>query len=293
MIDGILNINKPVGMTSFDVVKKIRSISGNKKVGHTGTLDPIASGVLPICIGGATKFADYIMKSHKIYLAELKLGVNTDTYDREGTIIDTSEVKLDEKSVRDTILSFQGEMEQLPPMYSAIKINGKKLYDLARQGIEIERNKRKIIIYSIEIINIELPYVVFQVKCSKGTYIRSLCHDIGEKLNCGGIMWNLKRMAAGNFNISNSILLEDLQKDSISKYIIPVDKALEEYPKVIVEDRYLKHVLNGITIKDKEFIDKIQEGKIYRVYIHESKFIGIGSRVTFGFKMVKLFVRGN
>lgn len=134
MIDGILNINKPVGMTSFDVVKKIRSISGNKKVGHTGTLDPIASGVLPICIGGATKFADYIMKSHKIYLAELKLGVNTDTYDREGTIVGTSEVKLDEKSVRDTILSFQGEIEQLPPMYSAIKINGKKLYDLARQG---------------------------------------------------------------------------------------------------------------------------------------------------------------
>ena len=273
MIDGILNINKPVGVTSFDVVKKIRSISGNKKVGHTGTLDPIASGVLPICIGGATKFADYIMKSHKIYLAELKLGIDTDTYDREGTIVDTSEVKLDEKKVRDTILSFQGEMEQLPPMYSAIKINGKKLYNLARQGIEIERNKRKIIIYSIEIINIELPYVVFQVKCSKGTYIRSLCHDIGEKLNCGGVMWNLKRISTGNFNISNSILLEELQKDNISKYIIPVDKALEEYPKVIVENRYLKHVLNGITIKDKEFLDKIQKRQIYRVYIDENKFV--------------------
>lgn len=293
MIDGILNINKPVGMTSFDVVKKIRSISNMKKVGHTGTLDPIASGVLPICIGRATKFADYIMKSEKVYLAELKLGVNTDTYDREGTVINTSEVKLDKKNVKDIILSFQGEIEQLPPMYSAIKINGRRLYDLARKGIEIERNKRKVIIYSIKIISIDLPYIVFEVKCSKGTYIRSLCHDIGEKLNCGGIMWNLKRMSTGNFNILNSVLLENLQKNNIWEYIIPVDKALKEYPKLVVEDKYLKYILNGIIIKDEEFLDKIQKEQIYRVYINENKFIGIGSSGIFGFKMIKLFVRGN
>lgn len=293
MMNGILNINKPTGITSFDVVRKIKSLSKNKKVGHAGTLDPIASGVLPVCIGGATKFVDYIMKNEKVYLADMKLGVRTDTYDREGTVIDTSDFNLSEMDIKSAILSFQGEIEQMPPMYSAIKIKGKRLYDLARQGIEVEREKRKITIYSIDIVDIELPHLVFKVRCSKGTYIRSLCHDIGNKLNCGAIMWNLKRTSTGNFDILDSIDLKDLGIENISQHIAPVEKALEQYPKVIVEDIYVKNVLNGIPIKDKIFLSKILEEKLYRVYIHENKFIGLGMRKTFEFKMVKLYIRGN
>ncbi|MEY7999630.1 tRNA pseudouridine(55) synthase TruB [Clostridium sp. Mt-5] len=292
-MNGILNINKPTGITSFDVVRKIKSLSKNKKVGHAGTLDPIASGVLPVCIGGATKFVDYIMKNEKVYLADMKLGVTTDTYDREGTVIDTSDFNLSEMDIKSAILSFQGEIEQMPPMYSAIKIKGKRLYDLARQGIEVEREKRKITIYSIDIVDIELPHLVFKVRCSKGTYIRSLCHDIGNKLNCGAIMWNLKRTSTGNFDILDSIDLKDLSIENISQHIAPVEKALEQYPKVIVEDIYVKNVLNGIPIKDKIFLSKILEEKLYRVYIHENKFIGLGMRKTFEFKMVKLYIRGN
>ncbi|MFL0195903.1 tRNA pseudouridine(55) synthase TruB [Clostridium sp. WILCCON 0269] len=289
-MDGILNINKPEGMTSFNVVRKVKSILKNKKVGHTGTLDPIASGVLPVCVGRATKFADYIVESKKVYLAELKLGITTETYDREGSIVNTRSVDLEEKNVVDGILSFQGQIEQIPPMYSALKVNGKKLYDLARQGIEIERKKRKITIYSIDIANIELPYVLFEVTCSKGTYIRSLCHDIGNKLNCGGTMWNLKRISTGNFNIKDAIKLEDLNDENILQNIIPIDKALNRYPEVIIEDKYIKKILNGMSIKDEEFLNKIMTDQLYRVYIQNNKFVGMGMNKDFQFRMVKLFI---
>ncbi|MHC6179628.1 tRNA pseudouridine(55) synthase TruB [Clostridium sp. JNZ X4-2] len=292
-MNGILNINKPTGITSFDVVRKIKSLSKNKKVGHAGTLDPIASGVLPVCIGGATKFVDYIMKNEKVYLADMKLGVRTDTYDREGTVIDTSDFNLREMDIKSVLLSFQGEIEQIPPMYSAIKIKGKRLYDLARQGIEVEREKRKITIYDIDIVDIKLPHLVFKVRCSKGTYIRSLCDDMGNKLNCGAIMWDLKRISTGNFHISDSINLKDLSTENISQHIAPVDNALEQYSKVIIEDIYIKNVLNGIPIRDKIFLSKILKGELYRVYIQKNKFIGLGMCKTFEFKMVKLYIRGN
>ncbi|BAH06380.1 hypothetical protein CKR_1329 [Clostridium kluyveri NBRC 12016] len=290
MMDGILNINKPEGMTSFDVVRKVRFMLKNEKVGHTGTLDPMASGVLPICVGRATKFADYMVESKKIYLAELRLGITTETYDREGSVVNTRGVYLKKKDIIEEILSFQGEIEQVPPMYSALKVNGRRLYELARKGIEIERKKRKITIYSIDIVNIELPYVSFKVTCSKGTYIRSLCNDIGNNLNCGGTMWNLKRLSTGNFNIADSIALEYLDSENILKYIIPIDKALYGYPEVLVEDEYVKKILNGISIKDESFLSKTIKDKLYRVYIEGNKFIGIGMNKDFQFKMVKLFV---
>ncbi|EDK33476.1 tRNA pseudouridine(55) synthase TruB [Clostridium kluyveri] len=289
-MDGILNINKPEGMTSFDVVRKVRFMLKNEKVGHTGTLDPMASGVLPICVGRATKFADYMVESKKIYLAELRLGITTETYDREGSVVNTRGVYLKKKDIIEEILSFQGEIEQVPPMYSALKVNGRRLYELARKGIEIERKKRKITIYSIDIVNIELPYVSFKVTCSKGTYIRSLCNDIGNNLNCGGTMWNLKRLSTGNFNIADSIALEYLDSENILKYIIPIDKALYGYPEVLVEDEYVKKILNGISIKDESFLSKTIKDKLYRVYIEGNKFIGIGMNKDFQFKMVKLFV---
>jgi tRNA pseudouridine55 synthase len=291
-MNGILNINKPTGMSSFDVVRVVKKVAKTKKVGHTGTLDPEASGVLPICIGRATKLVDYIMSDYKIYKVELKLGITTDTYDREGKVLQTSEVNLSNEEVEKVIKSFEGEIDQVPPMYSALKVNGERLYNLARQGIEIERKPRKIHIYNIDIFDMELPIVQFTVKCSKGTYIRSLCYDIGEKLNCGGTMWNLQRTQTGSFSISSSVELEQLNSDNISSYLIPMDMALESYPKIIIDKKYEKLILNGVTIKDNAIIGNMEIDKLYRVYLGENEFIGIGIKKDFGFKMTKLLVQG-
>lgn len=290
-MDGILNINKPTGMSSFDVVRKVKNIAKTKKVGHTGTLDPEASGVLPICIGRATKLVDYLMNDYKIYKVQLRLGITTDTYDREGKILKSEEVNLSSREVEGCIKGFQGEIDQIPPMYSALKVNGERLYSLARKGIEIERKARKINIFNIEILNMELPYVNFLVKCSKGTYIRSLCYDIGEKLKCGGTMWNLQRVQTGSFSISNSIELDQLNSDNIKKYLISMDKALEGYPKLLINEKYEKLILNGVIIKDPNILDKIEKNKLYRVYLEENQFIGIGIKNNFGFKMDKLLVQ--
>ncbi|KZL94491.1 tRNA pseudouridine(55) synthase TruB [Clostridium magnum] len=291
-MDGILNINKPTGMSSFDVVRVVKKAAKTKKVGHTGTLDPEASGVLPICIGRATKLVDYIMSDYKIYEVELKLGITTDTYDREGKVLQTSEVNLSENDVKEVIKSFVGEIDQVPPMYSALKVNGQRLYNLARQGIEIERKSRKVHIYNIDILSVDLPVVHFTVKCSKGTYIRSLCYDIGEKLKCGGTMWNLKRTQTGSFNILNSMELDQLNVDNIHNYLIPMDKALESYPKVVIDKKYEKLILNGVNVKDNAIIGNIETNKLYRVYLGENDFVGIGVKKDFGFKMTKLLVQG-
>lgn len=290
-MDGILNINKPLGMTSFDVVRKIKTFANTKKVGHTGTLDPEASGVLPICIGQATKLVDYIMKDYKVYRVELKLGVITDTYDREGKVIKTSEVNVSIGEVESVIKSFIGEIDQIPPMYSALKVNGQRLYSLARKGIEVERKPRKINIYNIEILGTELPNITFEVKCSKGTYIRSLCYDIGNKLACGGTMWNLQRTETGNFNISSAVELKDLNKDNILNYLIPMDKALAAYPEVHVSDKYKKPILNGVSLRDNSLISNLEKDKLYRVYIGDKDFIGIGMKKDQGFKMIKLLIQ--
>ncbi|MCH5138903.1 tRNA pseudouridine(55) synthase TruB [Clostridiaceae bacterium UIB06] len=291
-MDGILNINKPTGMSSFDVVRVVKKAAKTKKVGHTGTLDPEASGVLPICIGRATKLVDYIMSDYKIYKVELKLGITTDTYDREGKVLKTSEVNLFEDDVKKVIKSFEGEIDQIPPMYSALKVNGERLYNLARQGIEIERKARKIHIYNIDILSIQLPTVQFTVKCSKGTYIRSLCYDIGEKLKCGGTMWNLERTQTGSFSILNSVKLEQLNADNIHNYLIPMDKALESYPKIVIDKKYEKLILNGVNIKDNAIIGSMEMNKLYRIYLGENDFVGIGIKKDFGFKMTKLLVQG-
>lgn len=290
-MDGILNINKPTGMTSFDVVRKVKSIAKTKKVGHTGTLDPEASGVLPICIGRATKLVDYIMNDYKIYKVELRLGVVTDTYDREGKVLKNEDVTLSKEEVEEAIKSFIGEIDQVPPMYSALKINGQRLYSLARQGIEVERKARRINIYNIDILDIKVPTVIFNVKCSKGTYIRSLCYDIGEKLKCGGAMWNLQRVQTGTFNILDSVELENLNSDNILEYLIPMDKALSEYPEIYLDEKYEKLVFNGVTIKDKSLLNNIENDRLYRVYLKNNEFIGIGIKNSIGFKITKLLVQ--
>ncbi|APC40913.1 tRNA pseudouridine(55) synthase TruB [Clostridium estertheticum] len=289
-MNGILNVFKPTGITSFDVVRLIRKISKVKKVGHAGTLDPEASGVLPVCIGKATKAIDYIMGDFKIYETELKLGVITDTYDREGKILKESEVNSGVDEITLAIKSFIGEIKQVPPMYSALKVNGKKLYELARAGIEIEREARPITIYDINITDIKLPYIKFTVKCSKGTYIRSLCYDIGEKLKCGGMMWNLQRTATGQFHIDNAININELNEENINKYIMPIETIFSANARITIEDRFIKFLLNGVIVKDKALICKFESGIMYSIYNNDNDFIGIADKSDDGVRLIKSFI---
>ncbi|MGH4122360.1 MAG: tRNA pseudouridine(55) synthase TruB [Clostridium sp.] len=289
-MNGILNVFKPTGMTSFDVVRIIKKISHIKKVGHAGTLDPEASGVLPVCIGKATKAIDYIMGDFKIYETELKLGVITDTYDREGKILQECEVICSEDEITGAINSFIGEIKQVPPMYSALKVNGKKLYELARAGIEIEREARSITIYDIEISSIEIPYVKFRVKCSKGTYIRSLCYDIGELLKCGGMMWNLQRTATGQFHIEDAINIQDLNEENINGHIMPIESIFQNNTKITIEDRFVKFLLNGVVVKDKALASKFESEKMYSIYNNNNDFIGIADKGNDGVRLIKSFI---
>lgn len=290
-MDGVINVYKPTGMSSFDVVSKIRKLSKSKKVGHTGTLDPEASGVLPICLGRATKIVDYIMSETKIYVAEMKLGIVTDSYDREGEILENNLVNVTEEQIKEAVYSFKGEIDQIPPMYSALKVNGQRLYELARKGIEIERKSRLITIYDIKILSIDLPSVIMEVTCSKGTYIRSLCYDIGRKLNCGAVMWNLERTATGSFTKADSIELSKLDSENLIEYLIPMEKALSQYDKLLLEDdKFVKLLLNGVTIKDEVFLNKVISEDLCRVYINNSKFIGLGKKSRAGFKIEKLLI---
>ena len=289
-MNGVINVYKPTGMTSYDVVHKMKKICNTKKVGHTGTLDPEASGVLPICIGRATKLVDYIMDDYKVYKAELLLGTVTDTYDREGRIIETSEVTATEEEVITAIKKFQGEISQIPPMYSALKVNGQRLYDLARKGIEIERQPRKVTIYNIDILEVCLPKVIFNVKCSKGTYIRSLCYDIGKSLGCGGAMWNLERIATGEFHLNNSVKLEELNNDNVEKFLIPMDTALKKFESIHIDAYFETMLINGVSLKNEKVISSIEKEKLYRVYTSNDRFLGLGSRDDNGFKIVKLLI---
>lgn len=288
-MQGIINLYKPKGISSFGAVAAVRKLTGIKKVGHTGTLDPLASGILPICIGSGTKFSDYIMAGEKTYKAELQLGITTDTYDSEGKILSSSEVNSDIDEITNVILSFIGVQFQMPPMFSAIKKDGKKLYDLARQGIEVERDLRKIEIFDIKVLDIALPYVKLSVDCSKGTYIRSLCRDIGEKIGCGGIMSSLERTRNGIFKIGDSINLQDLNKDNINDYIKPIDSALINYAPLDFDIKYKKSLLNGVSIDNDNLIYELTEGQIYRVYIEDS-FIGLGKKELNYFKMIRLLI---
>jgi len=287
-MDGVINVLKPKGITSFDVVRDIRKIAKIKKVGHTGTLDPLASGVLPVCIGKATKIVDYIMEGTKTYRVEMKLGTTTDTYDREGTVLEEKEVSVSPTEVEKAIEKYKGDIKQVPPMYSALKVNGRKLYDLARKGIEVEREARKIQIHDICILSIDMPYIIFDVKCSKGTYIRSLCFDIGNDLGSGAIMWNLERLEASPFNIKVAIKLEDLNEENIKQFITPIDEALKDYEKLYLDKKFEKLVLNGVILKDRRVLDNIEENKLYRTYIEDDNFIGLGMKNAYGFKIHKL-----
>lgn len=291
-MEGVINIFKNTGMTSFDVVRKIKKLSKTGKVGHTGTLDPEACGVLPVCIGKGTKIIDYIMRAPKIYTVEFKLGTKTTTYDLEGEVLEENDYSfLTEEDILNSINKFKGEYNQVPPMYSALKQNGVRLYELARKGIEVEREGRLITIYFIEDICIKKPFVKMKVKCSKGTYIRSLCYDIGEDLKVGAVMTKLKRNATSNFLEEDSINIENLTEENIEEYIIPIDKALEAYDKLIIKNKFSKLIKNGAKVYDKRlYVTKAQLGVLYRVYDEDDNFIGLGKKDEKGFKLEKLLV---
>lgn len=291
-MNGVLNIFKPKGMSSFDAVRVVKKVAGTGKVGHTGTLDPEATGVLPICIGKATKIIDYIMDSEKVYEVTLKLGIRTTTYDLEGEVLEERDPShLTEEEILNAINSFKGEYSQIPPMYSALKQNGVRLYELARKGIEVERKGRLVNIYNLEDIKINNPYISMKVACSKGTYIRSLCYDIGEKLGVFATMTQLNRAKTSVFSQEKSININELTKENINDYILSMEEALEKYDKIIVNKKYAKLLVNGVRVADGRFTkDKVINNKLYRVYDDENNFIGLGERNDAGFKIEKLLI---
>lgn len=285
MINGVINVYKEPGYTSHDVVAKLRGILKQKKIGHMGTLDPNAVGVLPVCLGKATKLCDLLSEKDKTYTATLLLGTETNTQDMTGKVIKQAEPEalaaLSEETVFETIKSFIGEYEQIPPMFSAIKINGQKLYNLARRGEVIERPARHCNILNITVTKMELPRVNLHVTCSKGTYIRTLCHDIGKKLGVGGCMEKLIRTKVERFDVKESISLAQIEEyrdnETLEQYIIPVDEMLDMYSKCIVAENAEKLVYNGNIFTTRNTLLKMnnEDGQTLRVYTHDGNFIGL------------------
>ncbi len=281
MANGILNIYKEAGYTSHDVVAKLRGILKQKKIGHTGTLDPDATGVLPVCLGKATKVCGLLSDTDKTYRCVLLLGVETDTQDTSGTVLEKREVTAAKEQVQEAVMRFVGDYDQMPPMYSALKVNGKKLYELAREGKEVERAKRHVNIYNITIADISLPRVTLEVSCSKGTYIRTLCHDIGTALGCGGCMERLTRTRAAGFSIEDSHTLSQLeqavQKGGWQDWLLPIDAVFDGYPRVSVTENCRKLLENGnrLPIRGLQQWEPKWEQTDVRVYTDLGQFAGV------------------
>ena len=296
MIHGIINVYKEKGFTSHDVVAKLRGIVGQKKIGHTGTLDPDATGVLPVCLGKATKLCDLLTDKNKTYEAVLLLGKTTDTQDITGEVLaEKSTEALTEEKVREAIEGFIGDYEQIPPMYSALKVNGKKLYELAREGKVIERKARPVKILDIQILEIDLPKVRMEVSCSKGTYIRTLCHDIGEKLGCGGCMESLIRTRVSTFRIEDAKTLDEIetlkQEGKLAELLVPIDAMFPFYPKITVKDDWKAFAKNGnpLDLKMlKEACGQDEETQV-RLYDESGKFIAIYQWKEKKYHIVKMF----
>lgn len=293
MINGIINVYKEKGYTSHDVVAKLRGILKQKKIGHTGTLDPDAEGVLPVCLGKATKVCELLTEKDKVYEAVLLLGKTTDTQDMTGTILSEKDVTCSPKQVQTVLKMFEGVQMQVPPMYSALKVNGKKLCDLARAGIEMERKSREITVFSIQIIEIALPRVRMRVHCSKGTYIRTLCHDIGQTLGCGGCMESLLRTKAAGFELKDAVKLakieaqvrkvrenvsqRELVREDLKDLVKGTDCVFLQYPYSSVKTEFSKFLYNGNSLKPEWLTEwsKEYEQEILRLYDDNQSFAGI------------------
>lgn len=285
-MNGVIIIDKPKGKTSHDIVGILRKKFGTRRVGHTGTLDPLATGVLPVCIGNATRAADMLIESDKKYRATFLLGKRSDTLDIEGQITEENEVSVSEEDVRRVVSEFIGEQDQIPPMYSAIKKDGKKLYDLAREGIEIEREPRRINIYSIDICDIALPTVTIDVYCSKGTYIRSLCDDIGTKLGCGAVMTELRRTYTAGFAIEEAYTIDELDKlEDLSGTLKTTDSLFLSLPEIQLNEKQEKSITNGVRMTWRNG----KEGETYRVYAPDGRFLCISRLEDMRLVLVKSF----
>lgn len=288
MYHGVINIYKEQGYTSHDVVAKLRGILKQKKIGHTGTLDPAAEGVLPVCLGRGTRLCDMLTDRSKTYQTVMLLGAVTDTHDTTGTILNENRgmaETLDEEKIRNIAEGFVGPYSQIPPMYSALKVNGKKLYELAREGKEIERKARPVEIFSLTVDRIELPRVTMTVHCSKGTYIRTLCHDIGEKLGCGGCMEYLLRTQVDRFLLKDSLKLSEVEalvrEGRIEDAVIPVDQMFSGLPEIVSESGTLDRLLaNGNFFAENQAgrgsaVSGAEDGSLCRVYDSRRRFIGV------------------
>lgn len=289
-MDGFLNVNKPKGMTSHDVVDEIRRLVGREKVGHTGTLDPEATGVLPLAIGKATKIIQFL-EGGKGYRATMRLGITTDTQDMTGKIITKNErINIPEERIREVLKNFLGKIEQIPPMVSALKIKGKRLYKLAREGKEIERPKRTIEIYRLDPLDYEPPDITFEVSCSRGTYIRTLCHDMGKALGCGACLKDLVRTKSGIFTLEESHPLEELKKlSNLEKYLVSMNKALGHLSIVEIKEKVRESVLNGMPIEVsgiRELSPLIKGKELVRVHNSKGSLLAI-AQASFDIKDLK------
>jgi len=301
MLDGVLNIYKEKGYTSHDVVAKMRGILKQKKIGHTGTLDPDAQGVLPVCLGQATRLCDMLTDHDKTYRAVMLLGVETDTQDAGGQVLAREDVVCTEEEVRQAISSFVGPYDQVPPMYSALKVDGKRLYELARQGKVVERKARPVTIYEIAIESIELPRVTMTVHCSKGTYIRTLCHDIGQVLGCGACMESLLRTKVERFLLKDSITLGQLEEirdaGTLDQHIITIEQMFSDYPAVRAKAEADRLVHNGNPVgpDQVESDQRLKPEMHVRLYDSSGHFLGIYEyqQERDWLKPQKMFLGGN
>ena len=283
-MDGIVIVDKPQDWTSQDVVSKLRGVFQTRRIGHGGTLDPMATGVLPVFVGRATRGVEFFEHAEKTYETVLRLGLATDTEDITGTVLEEKEVNITREQFLSILENFRGEIQQIPPMYSAIKINGQKLCDLARKGREVERQPRTITIHKLECLEFNGNTARLLVHCSKGTYIRTLCKDIGEALGCGGCMESLRRVTAGEYVIENAVPLQTLiESDAPGAYLLPVDSMFAAYPAVTLTEKQEKCCRNGVA-----FTTNLKEGT-YRVYAGNGEFLALSHMVEGKLTTIKSF----
>ena len=302
-MDGMITVYKEKGYTSHDVVAKLRRILHQKKIGHTGTLDPDAVGVLPVCLGKGTKLCELLTDKDKTYIAVCKLGVVTDTQDMSGSILQQNKAEVTMKEVKECITSFLGAYEQVPPMYSALKVNGRKLCDLAREGITVERKARMVRIYEAELLSFDEVEQTFSMKvhCSKGTYIRTLCHDIGIRLGCGAAMMELTRTQVAQFLLEDALTLEQVEElfesGKLNDYVVPVDAMFPAYKKVYVKEEACKRLYNGNLLYQQDLQEKNEkeqdaDSEEMLVYDDKGRFIAIYKKENREYKPVKMFYSG-
>jgi tRNA pseudouridine55 synthase len=273
-VAGVLHVDKPVGLTSHDVVNKVRRLSGIRRVGHSGTLDPLATGLLTLCLGQATRLVEYLVGLDKVYLVTIRLGQETNTYDGEGQITAEKPVEVTQQQLDNVLEQFRGQIEQVPPMFSAVKVDGQPLYRRARQGVDIERPARQVTVYDINQLSWQRPMLALRISCSSGTYIRSIAHDLGQVIGCGGHVASLRRTAIGEISIEEATPLDQLQPESWRQHLRPLDSAVYHLPLIELPDENVQKVSHGQRIPIEEVSHQTGDSPV-RAYNQEGQFIGI------------------